>query len=136
MGYEIAWGSFEEATNVIWVGAPVVGWIGYFVVCEGATGTAVGKRLLGLAVADADGGPARGRQVLVRNLVRLLEASLLYLPSVLAIAITERGQRLGDLAAGTIVGVRDRRQTAASSERGASATDHADTDSHQPSVRT
>lgn len=67
-------------------------------------GQTPGKRLVKLRVLAADGRPATLSQVLVRNLVRLVDA----LPGVYAVGafcmlLNRRAQRLGDLAAGTVV---------------------------------
>lgn len=67
-------------------------------------GQTPGKRLVHLRVLAANGRPATVRPVLVRNLVRLVDA----LPGVYAVGafcmlLNRRAQRLGDLAAGTIV---------------------------------
>lgn len=71
-------------------------------------GRTPGKRLLGLRVVRADGAPVGLGEALVRNLLRAVELPLGYAPGVLAVALTARRQRLGDLAAGTLV-VRERR---------------------------
>ncbi len=70
-------------------------------------GQTPGKRLLGLRVARADGSPVGFVDSVVRNVLRAAEIPLLYAPGVLAIALTPRHQRLGDLVAGTLV-LRDR----------------------------
>jgi uncharacterized RDD family membrane protein YckC len=67
-------------------------------------GQTPGKRLIGLRVLSVAGRPARIDQALVRNLLRVVDQ----LPGVYAIGIvsmlaTQRSQRLGDLAAGTVV---------------------------------
>jgi uncharacterized RDD family membrane protein YckC len=78
---------------------------GYFPLFEGFWhGQTPGKRAQHLRVIRVDGQPARGGAVLIRNLLRIVD----YLPSTYAIgmicvAVTSRSQRLGDLAAGTIV---------------------------------
>jgi uncharacterized RDD family membrane protein YckC len=78
---------------------------GYGVVFEwGWRGQTVGKRLLRLRVMDADGLRLQFHQILMRNLVRF--ADLLpgcYLVGGLACLFTRKAQRLGDLAAGTVV---------------------------------
>lgn len=69
-----------------------------------AAGATPGKRALGVRVLLDDGGPVGVRASTVRNLLRLLEGpALLYVPAVLSILITKHNQRLGDLAAGTVV---------------------------------
>ena len=69
-----------------------------------AAGRTPGKRALGLRVVLADGGPVGLRASAVRNLVRLVEGfALSYVPAILSILLTRDNQRLGDLAAGTVV---------------------------------
>jgi len=79
--------------------------VGYGVVLEWFwRGQTVGKRVFRLRVMDADGLRLHFHQVLMRNLVRF--ADLLpgcYLVGGLACLISRKAQRLGDLAAGTIV---------------------------------
>jgi uncharacterized RDD family membrane protein YckC len=70
-------------------------------------GRTPGKRLIGLRVVGVDGAPVGLLESLVRNLLRAVELPLLYAPAVIAVAATERHQRIGDLVAGTLV-VRDR----------------------------
>lgn len=80
--------------------------VGYHVAFHALwNGQTPGKRALGLRVASADGRPATFLQVVVRGLVQPIDA-LLWMPVALGlvvIAITPRHQRLGDLAAGTLV---------------------------------
>lgn len=75
------------------------------------SGRTPGKRLARLRVVRADGGPIGFRDAAVRNIVRLVDGPVTgYAAGVAAILATPRNQRLGDLAAGTIV-VRERRVT-------------------------
>ena len=69
-----------------------------------AGGRTPGKRACGLRVV-MEGGEAIGlRASAVRNLMRLLEGPpTLYVPAIVSILATRRNQRLGDLAAGTLV---------------------------------
>ena len=69
-----------------------------------ASGRTPGKRACSLRVVE-EGGEAVGlRASAVRNLVRLLEGlATLYIPAIVSILATSRNQRLGDLAAGTLV---------------------------------
>src|SRR5207253_9899772 len=74
-----------------------------------ASGRTPGKRLNGLRVVRTDGSPVGFFTSAVRNVLRL--ADLLpgmYLAGIVSILVTRRNQRLGDLAAGTLV-VRERR---------------------------
>jgi uncharacterized RDD family membrane protein YckC len=69
-----------------------------------AGGRTPGKRALGLRVVMADGGAIGLRSSAVRNLLRLVEGlPLSYVPAIVSILVTRDNQRLGDLAAGTVV---------------------------------
>ncbi len=77
----------------------------YFWGTEATSGQTLGKRVLGLKVVSADGGPPSGRAILVRNIVRFVDAlPLFYIAGAISVFATgERRQRLGDLAAKTRV---------------------------------
>jgi uncharacterized RDD family membrane protein YckC len=82
---------------------------GYDVLFETlASGRTPGKRWTGLRVVRLDGGPVNFTTSAVRNLVRLVDGLFGYAVGVVAILVSARNQRLGDLAAGTVV-VRERR---------------------------
>ena len=67
-------------------------------------GRTLGKRVVGLRVADARGLRLTFSQVLVRNLLRAIDSlPLFYLVGGTVCVLNSRLQRLGDLAAGTIV---------------------------------
>ena len=88
---------------VLLVGLTVV-WA-YFIALEWLwNGQTIGKRLFGLRVIGDDGAPPGFLAIFVRNLVRAVD----FLPSfygvgLLAIVLSPRSQRLGDIAAGTYV---------------------------------
>jgi uncharacterized RDD family membrane protein YckC len=68
------------------------------------SGRTIGKYALGLRVSGADGQPARALALLMRGLLQLID--ILPIPAPIgwiSIAVTARHQRLGDLAAGTLV---------------------------------
>lgn len=64
-----------------------------------------GKRMLGIRVVATDGRPATPFQILVRALIQPIDVVLMVPVSIglILIAVTARSQRLGDLAAGTMV---------------------------------
>jgi uncharacterized RDD family membrane protein YckC len=69
-----------------------------------SAGRTPGKRALGLRVVLTDGRPVGLRASAVRNLLRLVEGlPTSYVPAIVAILATRSNQRLGDLAAGTVV---------------------------------
>lgn len=79
-------------------------WV-YFAAFEIAwDGQTPGKRANHLRVVSADGRAESPRQAIIRNLVRGIDLlPALYLVGVITMVITPRAQRLGDLAAGTLV---------------------------------
>lgn len=67
-------------------------------------GQTVGKRILRLHVIDASGGRLQPSQIIMRNLIRPVDMlPLFYLVGVVVSLLNDRFQRLGDLAAGTVV---------------------------------
>ncbi len=67
-------------------------------------GQTLGKRVLGLRVVDAQGLRLQLSQIILRNLLRVVDMlPLVYLVGGIASFCSRNCQRLGDLAAGTIV---------------------------------
>lgn len=86
--------------------------VGYFLFSQGYRiglewrwrGQTIGKRLLQLRVIDERGLPLTFAQVVLRNLLRFIDAlPLAYAVGGAAALLSSRAQRLGDLAAGTLV---------------------------------
>jgi uncharacterized RDD family membrane protein YckC len=74
-------------------------------------GQTIGKRVMHLRVVDSSGLNLQPSQVVIRNLLRSVDAfPAMYLLGGLVVLFTSKGQRLGDLAAGTVV-VHARRET-------------------------
>lgn len=79
---------------------------GYFVACEMALqGRSIGKFVFGLRVVHERGHPVTFWSSLIRNLLRAADAMpvLLYGVGLIAMLLTKRFQRLGDLVARTVV---------------------------------
>lgn len=78
--------------------------LGYYVVLEGLTGATPGKQVMGLKVVKVNGDSYEWGAVILRNLLRIIDAlPFLYLLGLVSVAVSKRNQRLGDLAAGTII---------------------------------
>lgn len=88
--------------------------LGYPIAFEAFNGgQTLGKALFGINVASADGSPVRFLGAVVRNLVRLVDALPgTYTVGLIAVLATKRNQRVGDLAAGTVVLRRPRTEVA------------------------
>ncbi|MDA0165496.1 RDD family protein [Solirubrobacter ginsenosidimutans] len=98
----------ETAATIVAVTAVLVTNVVYFVLFEVfGGGRTLGKRATGLRVVTDGGGQVGLRASLIRNILRLLELALFfYAPAIVSVLATKNNQRLGDLAAGTLV-VRD-----------------------------
>lgn len=73
-----------------------------------ASGRTPGKRWLGIRVVRLGGHPVTFLPSATRNLLRLVDLIPgMYLVGLISVLVTSRNQRLGDLAAGTLV-IRDR----------------------------
>lgn len=81
----------------------VLGYVAYFVGLEGLYGRTVGKRIAGIVVVSSDGSRITMRQAAIRNLLRLVDGVLSYAVGLVVMLITDRNQRVGDLAARTVV---------------------------------
>jgi uncharacterized RDD family membrane protein YckC len=85
---------------------------GYGAFCEGMfNGQTLGKRAVGIRVMTTQGVPITGSQAAIRNLIGTVDGPMpfLYLPGLASMLLTSRFQRLGDLAAGTMVIVEESR---------------------------
>jgi uncharacterized RDD family membrane protein YckC len=85
--------------------AVILGWaLYYYFALESGDGQTVGKKLLKLRVVRADGQPAGMREIAVRTVLRVVDGVGAYIVGLIVMLATgQRRQRLGDLAAGTIV---------------------------------
>lgn len=69
-----------------------------------ASGRTPGKRWTGLRVVRSGGGPVDFRTSAIRNLLRLVDGLLTaYVGGIVSIVVSSRNQRIGDMAAGTLV---------------------------------
>jgi uncharacterized RDD family membrane protein YckC len=107
IGLDPSGGGFALA---IWIVCYFLLFAGYDVAFEVLNaGRTPGKRLNGLRVVRESGAPVTFATSAVRNVLRLIDILPgTYLVGIAAILATGRNQRLGDLAAGTLV-VRERR---------------------------
>jgi uncharacterized RDD family membrane protein YckC len=84
----------------------------YFVVSIGYSiffewiwrGQTLGKRVLKIRIIDAEGHRLRPAQIVIRNLLRIVDAlPLLYVVGGISCLVSKKYQRIGDFAANTIV---------------------------------
>jgi uncharacterized RDD family membrane protein YckC len=74
----------------------------YYLVPEALTGQTLGKKIMGIKVVALEGEMSWGKAA-IRTILRIIDGLFLYLVGVLCIAISKKHQRIGDMAAGTIV---------------------------------
>lgn len=98
-----------DVTAVVIISFSTLISLGYFIVLELAwKGQSVGKRLMGLRVIRTNGTPVGFSESAVRNILRLIDLlPFFYGVGALSIFFSQYCQRVGDLAAGTLV-VRER----------------------------
>ena len=106
--YAIAYGTGNtNAAGFSMTGAPalisiVIG-LGYFIGMEATKGATVGKMAMGLRVVKQDGTAMDWQASIIRNLLRIIDGFCFYLVGAIIVWVTKSKQRLGDLAAHTLV---------------------------------
>jgi uncharacterized RDD family membrane protein YckC len=99
--------SWSSMTTVGWLWLSVIA-MTYYIVPEALFGASLGKLLTGLRVVRVDGRPLGLGSVVLRNLLRLIDAlPVLYVVGGLLVLATASSQRSGDLVAGTTVVARN-----------------------------
>lgn len=75
----------------------------YFTYFEGTSGQTLGKKIKGIKVVKENGDPPSLVDALIRTILRIIDGIAFYLVGFIVIQVSEKKQRLGDKAAGTIV---------------------------------
>ncbi|CAA9382805.1 MAG: hypothetical protein AVDCRST_MAG64-759, partial [uncultured Phycisphaerae bacterium] len=94
----------EAVPTEVWL-LPTIGFAIHLLhttAAELAGGRSLGKIICGLRVISVDGQPPTKGQVVTRNLLRVIDVGLQFLP-LLLVPFSPLRQRAGDAAAGTIV---------------------------------
>jgi uncharacterized RDD family membrane protein YckC len=77
-------------------------YIVYLTAAEALAGRSPGKLLLNLRIVTMDGKPAETGALITRNLLRIIDVGIGFLPALMIVLMPLR-QRAGDVAAGTLV---------------------------------
>ncbi len=107
--------AFSAGSAAIWGPALIAFFIltwGYGAFCEGIfNGQTLGKVCLGIRVVSDRGIPISGAQAILRNLVGAVDGLIPFFFQIglASMTLSRRFQRLGDLAAGTMVVIEERR---------------------------
>ena len=87
-----------------WAGGFFVLAMAYYALMEGYRGQTVGKMLFGIRVVREEGGGVPGfKAAAIRSLLRIVDGLFGYLVGFVAVVASEKNQRLGDMAARTLV---------------------------------
>lgn len=111
----------------------------FYVVCltilETLAGRSPGKLLMNLRIIGIDGKPAQAGPLITRNLLRVIDVGIFFIPTLLIVFMPLR-QRAGDVAAGTLVvrgDVRPEPETTEQATASSTATTAASATPDQPS---
>lgn len=77
--------------------------LAYYIVMEKTSGATLGKMAMKLKVVKLDGGALDWQASIVRNVMRIIDSFFFYLVGAIAVWMSKTKQRLGDMAAHTIV---------------------------------
>jgi uncharacterized RDD family membrane protein YckC len=76
----------------------------YYILLEGYLGQTLGKMLLGIKVIREDNGEVPGlRAATIRTLFRIIDSLLFYLVAFIAVLVSAKRQRIGDVVSHTLV---------------------------------
>lgn len=79
-------------------------WVLYYILMEGYLGQTAGKMVCGIKVVREDGGEVPGLgKAAIRTVLRVVDGFFAYLVAFVAVLAYGKRQRLGDMAAGTLV---------------------------------
>ena len=107
-GYAIAAASGQSTSDGFHIeGGPFFLWLAislaYYIAMEARVGGTLGKLAMGLKVVRQDGKALDLQASVVRNVMRLVDGLFFYLVAALVVWFSKGRQRLGDMAAHTIV---------------------------------
>ncbi len=76
----------------------------YYILMEGYMGQTVGKMIVGIKVVREGSGEAPGLgKAAIRTVLRIVDGFFAYLVAFITVLVSGKNQRLGDMAAGTLV---------------------------------
>lgn len=81
----------------------LVAWLAYFTYFEGTSGQTPGKRIMGIKVVKDGNKKMTIPDAFIRTILRIIDSLFVYLVGLISVVVTEKKQRIGDMAAGTVV---------------------------------
>ena len=100
--WEAAQARMDDPVAQAWVGGAVLFYLAYTALSEVLFSRTLGKWIFGMRIANLDGTRATARALLVRNVMRLVDITLALFPLIM-VFLSPLRQRIGDVAAGTLV---------------------------------
>jgi len=98
---------FASISNIaLWLGfifSILIVWLFYFSYLESRDGQTIGKKLVNIKVVKENGRKISFEDALLRTILRVVDGLVFYLLGFFVILLTDKKQRLGDIAAKTIV---------------------------------
>jgi uncharacterized RDD family membrane protein YckC len=102
--YSVYSGSVNSSLVIVVASFSVVLTLLYYTLLEGSLGQTVGKMLLGIKVVREDTGGVPGiGAAAIRNVLRVVDGLFGYLVGFIVVLASSKRQRLGDMAAHTLV---------------------------------
>ena len=95
MAAAASWVTFMVISAVIW--------LVYFPYFESTTGQTLGKKLMGIKVVKEDGKKLTMPDAIIRTVLRIIDGLGAYVLGLIVILVSQKKQRIGDMAARTIV---------------------------------
>jgi uncharacterized RDD family membrane protein YckC len=104
IGIAVGW-LLPSGSGEVRLAIGLLSYMAYFLISEALWFRTLGKRLFGLIIIRRDGTMPGWRESILRTLFRLIEVNPIFgaLPAGLVILFSASNQRLGDMAAGTVV---------------------------------
>ena len=97
-------GGFQGVAGLFLALTSAALYLGYYVLMEGYLGQTVGKMLLGIKVIREDDGGVPGvKAAAIRTVLRIVDGLFSYLVAFIVVLASAKNQRLGDMAAHTLV---------------------------------
>lgn len=94
----------EDVAAVVAAAVSLAAFFIYFIATEAVWSATPAKLMLGMRVVNAvDGAPIGWGQSLGRNLLRIVDNFPLFLIGIITLSVSAKTQRVGDMAAGTLV---------------------------------
>lgn len=97
---------FGALLGVVVIPLTLVIQFGYFIYLEGDRGQTFGKQLMNIVVVKEDGSDVDFGDAAIRNILRIVDGLgivIPYLVGLVLVFVTDDNQRLGDMAADTLV---------------------------------